>query len=62
MTEQEACGQSLLEHLSDAHDKIDTLESELTVAVETAFRRGAVEWTKSNYPEIYKQLTQRNTL
>lgn len=38
-------------------DKIDALSSELSDAVETAFRRGAVEWTKSNYPKIHEMLT-----
>ena len=44
--------------LSDAHDEIDALKSELTDAVETAFRRGAVEWTKSNYPKMYATLKE----
>tara|TARA_R110000850_G_scaffold113085_1_gene227689 strand:+ start:905 stop:1219 length:315 start_codon:yes stop_codon:yes gene_type:complete len=39
-------------------DKIDALESELSDAVETAHRRGAVEWTKSNYPKIYAMLNE----
>jgi len=43
------------EQLSDALDEIDALKSELTDAVETAFWHGAVEWTKSNYPAIYKR-------
>tara|TARA_R110002051_G_scaffold325869_1_gene432692 strand:+ start:33151 stop:33330 length:180 start_codon:yes stop_codon:yes gene_type:complete len=44
--------------LSEAHDKIEALESELADAVETAYRRGAVEWTKSNFPKIYKKLKE----
>ena len=39
-----------------AADKIEGLEADLTDAVETAFRRGAVEWTKSNHPKQYEML------
>jgi hypothetical protein len=39
-----------------AADRIDALESELENAVRAAFYCGAVEWTKSNYPEIYRKL------
>lgn len=38
-------------------DEIDGLRSDLTNAVETAFRRGATEWTRLNYPAIYERLT-----
>jgi hypothetical protein len=39
----------------DLLDTIDALESELKMAVETAYRRGAVEWTKLNYPKWYEE-------
>lgn len=38
-------------------DKIEGLETELDLAVEVAFKRGAVEWTRLNFPKIYKRLT-----
>lgn len=37
-------------------DKIDGLESDLENAVETAFKRGATEWVKLNYPTLYLKL------
>ena len=40
-------------------DKIQGLESDLENAVETAFLRGAREWTMLNYPEQYKHLIER---
>jgi hypothetical protein len=38
-------------------DKIDGLSSDLDNAVEVAFKRGATEWVRLNYPEHYKRLT-----
>jgi hypothetical protein len=38
-------------------DKIEGLEADIDNAVETAFKRGATEWTRLNYPEHYKRLT-----
>lgn len=40
----------------EARDKIDGLESDLHSAVMVAFHRGALTWTKDNYPDIYAQL------
>lgn len=37
-------------------DKVDGLSSDLTSAVEVAFKRGATEWTRLNYPEQYTRL------
>jgi len=31
-------------------DKIEALECELDEAVEVAYKRGAIEWTKLNFP------------
>ena len=45
--------------LEEAADKIEGLEDDLFLAVSTAYRRGAVEWTRLNYPEWYKRLEPR---
>lgn len=39
-----------------AADKIEGLEADLGSAVEVAFKRGATEWVRLNYPEHYKRL------
>lgn len=36
-------------------DKIDGLESDLESAVEVAFKRGAIDWTRLNYPRLYER-------
>ena len=36
---------------------IQQLETKLFNAVETAYRRGAVSWTRTNYPEIYLEIS-----
>lgn len=38
-------------------DEIEALRSDLDSAVEVAFKRGATEWTRLNYPEHYKRFT-----
>lgn len=38
-------------------DTISGLESDLFLAVSTAFKRGATEWTRLNYPKYYERLT-----
>lgn len=38
-------------------DKIDGLDSDLRSAVEEAFKRGATEWTRLNYPDWFRALT-----
>lgn len=35
---------------NQANDKIEGLEADLDSAVEVAYKRGATEWAKSNYP------------
>ena len=37
-------------------DKVDGLQADLDSAVDTAFHRGAIEWTRLNYPNRYAQL------
>ena len=51
---------SLLDkQLVDAYEAIDALKAELERAVETAFNRGAVEWTASNHPKTYEKLRSK---
>jgi hypothetical protein len=42
--------------LERAADKIEGLEADLDFVIEVAFKRGAVECVRSNYPEHYKRL------
>jgi hypothetical protein len=44
--------------IEELNDKIDGLESDLTSAVEVAFKRGATEWTRLNYPDLYRKLSE----
>jgi uncharacterized protein YfaT (DUF1175 family) len=46
-----------IEHLEDEKDY---LQAELSMAIKTAFHRGAIEWTKLNYPKMYKLLMETN--
>lgn len=43
--------------LEDAADKIEGLEADLYLAVQTAYRRGAVEWARLNYPKWAERLS-----
>ena len=36
-------------------DRADGLEADLDSAVEVAFRRGARDWTRLNYPDLYQR-------
>ncbi len=42
-----------------ALDKIDGLEADLESAVQTAFKRGATEWTRLNYPDLYARFNRK---
>lgn len=44
------------EMMEALYDKIEGLEADLESAVEVAFRRGAAEWTRLNYPTLYTRL------
>jgi hypothetical protein len=46
--------------LEEALDKIDALEAKLSNAVATAYDRGAIEWTKLNFPVLYERMTKPN--
>lgn len=37
-------------------DKIDGLSDDLDSAIEVAFKRGATEWVRLNYPSHYERL------
>lgn len=52
---------SLLDEIERLQDKVDGLSSDLDSAVEVAFKRGATEWTKLNYPDHYASLTTGDT-
>jgi len=41
------------------HDKVDGLNSDLDSAVEVAFRHGATEWVRLNYPTHFERLSDR---
>ncbi len=45
------------DEIEDLADTVDGLESDLDSAVEVAFKRGATEWVKLNYPDQYKRLS-----
>lgn len=49
----------LAEARSMMRDKIEGLEADLDSAVEVAFRRGAYEWVRLNYPDIYERLSSK---
>jgi uncharacterized coiled-coil protein SlyX len=40
-------------------DKVEGLEADLDSAVEVAFRRGAYEWARLNYPDAYVRLSSK---
>lgn len=41
-------------------DKIDGLEADLESAVCVAFSRGAITWTRMNYPRLYARLMEEH--
>ena len=43
----------------EAADKIEGLEADLHEAVCIAYKRGAHEWTRLNYPALFHQLTKQ---
>lgn len=40
-------------------DKIDGLEADLDSAVKVAYDRGAKEWTRLNYPQLFERFEGR---
>ena len=53
----EIIGEALNAERERWQDKIDGLSADLDNAVETAFKRGATEWTRLNYPEQFARLS-----
>ena len=47
--------------LREAQDKIDGLESDLESAIDVAFRSGAVDWCRLNYPNQFERLSAQET-
>lgn len=41
-----------------AADEIKGLEADLESAVKTAFKRGATEWTRLNYPDLHARFSK----
>lgn len=52
----EANSAAQAERIAELEDKVEGLEADLRCAVETAFRRGALDWTRRNYPRDYERL------
>lgn len=48
--------------IREAIDKIEGLDADLENAVETAYKRGATEWTRLNYPDLYARLASPTQL
>lgn len=44
---------------TEASDKIDGLEADLHEAIKVAFKYGATDWVRLNYPEVFKTLNER---
>lgn len=47
----------LIAEVECLRDKVEGLESDISDAVETAYRRGAVDWAVLNYPDIVARLS-----
>lgn len=41
-------------------DEVEGLQADLDKAVETAYNRGATDWTKLNYPKHFERLSKAN--
>lgn len=48
---------SYAETCEEAVDKIEGLEADLDSAVEVAWKRGATDWVRMNYPKHYERFT-----
>lgn len=54
-----ACCQmwKMFDQVEELTDKVDGLLSDLDSAVEVAFKRGATEWTRLNYPQMFSRFS-----
>lgn len=57
LTEAAACIREMVEVENDAIQKREGLEEDLYQAVLVAYRRGAVEWTRLNYPQWFAAIS-----
>ena len=48
-----------LDEIDRLKDTVEGLTCDLRLAVETAYHRGATDWTRLNYPRIYAALTTK---
>lgn len=48
-----------LDEIDRLKDTVEGLTCDLRLAVETAYHRGATDWTRMNYPRIYAALTTK---
>lgn len=48
---------AMFDEIEQLTDKVDGLSSDLDAAVEVAFKRGATEWVRLNYPEHFTRLS-----
>lgn len=51
--------ESAMEAIAELRDTVEGLTCDLRLAVETAYHRGATDWTRMNYPRIYAALTTK---
>ncbi len=48
---------AMFDKVEELTDKVDGLLSDLDSAVEVAYKRGATEWTRLNYPQMFARLS-----
>ena len=48
---------ALVARIRELDDEAEALDSELTMAVEVAYRHGAHEWARLNFPSLYEELS-----
>ncbi len=51
----------IADYIDMLEDKVDGLESDLDSAVETAYKRGATEWARLNYPNHWLVKKERSS-
>lgn len=50
----------IIAYIEGLKDKIEGLDSDLFEAVQVAYRRGAVDWARLNYPQWIDRLERSN--
>lgn len=46
-------------HIDQLNGRIEGLEADLESAVEVAYHRGAQDWVRLNYPDLYRRFRVR---